>query len=706
MASPFVVRVFRGDDLLRTEQFNRDIVKIGRLATAHLVLDEDGIARIHAVIEVAPGGALSIIDMGSAGGTVVNGKKVSRAALQFGDIVTIGHLKLVIDAAEGAEEPAAEPAAAPEPPAPAPVPAAAAPAPRTTGAGMAAVKAPAPRTTAAGMAAAVAPAPRTTAAGLPAAKPAPAAPAPRTTAAGIPAAKPAPAARAAKPAAPPPPAEEPVDVPIDEPASPAPAARAAAPAKAVRPMKVAETVHEDLSGEGDLGVELRVLWGDTLIEAGTFIAPKQPVLAGESVKCALRITGAHFPVPEFPILRYAGGEYRFAFARGMTGVVEEGGKRTTLAALVRERKAAADDKVDGAFTVSVPKVGAVRAEIGSRLAVEARPRKRMEVKGGPFWERINYQFLNLFLVLFFLQGAFVVATENFPYDTDVVADDLFKNPARMAKFIVKPAEQQKMDLPKADKKEDTGEAAEKHKGEEGQMGKKDAPKTDARSAPKAIDPNAKEVVKRSGLLGAMGRGGGGGLSTIFGQGGLGGDLKGAVGNMYGPVVGDSYGLGGLGIRGSGSGGGGSGETIGIGGVGTKGRGGGLGGYGSGAGGLGRKGERDVNITTGQSQIMGSIDKELVRKVIQEHAAQIRYCYEQQLALNPKLSGKVSVKWTINADGSATAAIIDAGATTLNDAKVHECMKARIMSWEFPKPKGGGMAIITYPWILRSSGGEE
>jgi hypothetical protein len=276
----------------------------------------------------------------------------------------------------------------------------------------------------------------------------------------------------------------------------------------------------------------------------------------------------------------------------------------------------------------------------------------------------------------------------------------------MAKFIIKPAEQVKLDLPKSDKKEDTGEAAEKHKGEEGQMGKKEAPKTNARSEAKAIDPNAKERVKNSGLLGAIGRGGGGGLSTIFGQGGLGGDLKGAVGNMYGPVVGDSYGLGGLGIRGSGSGGGGSGETIGIGGVGTKGRGGGLGGYGSGQGNLGRKGERDVNISTGTAQVMGSIDKELVRKVIQEHAAQIRYCYEQQLALNPKLSGKVAVKWVINADGSASSAQIDASATTLNDAKVHQCMMARITSWEFPKPKGGGMAVITYPWILRSSGGEE
>jgi hypothetical protein len=239
------------------------------------------------------------------------------------------------------------------------------------------------------------------------------------------------------------------------------------------------------------------------------------------------------------------------------------------------------------------------------------------------------------------------------------------------------------------------------------MGKKDAPKTNARSAPRAIDPNAKDVVKRSGLLGALGRGGGG-LSTVFGSGGLGGDLKGAVGNMFGPVVGDSYGLGGLGIRGSGSGGGGSGETIGIGPVGTKGRGGGLGSYGTGPGigNLGKKSDRDVKVATGDAVVMGSIDKELIRKVIQEHASQIRYCYEQQLALNPRLQGKVSIKWIIQADGSATNPQVEGGATTLENAQVHECMMSRITSWQFPKPKGGGIAVITYPWILRASGNSE
>jgi hypothetical protein len=479
--------------------------------------------------------------------------------------------------------------------------------------------------------------------------------------------------------------------------------RSAAPARKRTSLRPASREVEDLSSEADLGVELRLLWGDTLLDAATWVKPAKPVLVGETSRCAMRLEG--LPTPEFPVLRFAGGEYRFTFARGMTGVVEEKGVRTPFGELVKSRKASSDDTIQSAYWVPVPAAGAVRAEVGGQLAIEARPRKPSPVKGAPWWERINYQFLNLFLVLFFLQAGFIVAANNFPYDTDVLADDLFKNPSRMAKFVIKPPEAQpKPRGPKGDaeKKDEPGEAAEKHKGDEGQMGKKDAPKTNARSAPKAIDPNAKDMVKRTGLLAALGRGGGG-LSTVFGSGGLGGDLRGAVGNMFGPVVGDSQGLGGLGIRGSGSGGGGQGETIGIGAVGTKGRGGGLGSYGTGVGGLGKKGDRDVNISTGTAVVMGSVDKELIRKVIQDHAAQIRYCYEQQLAVNPRLQGKVSVKWVINGDGSASNAQIDGSGTTLDDGKVHDCMMARITSWQFPKPKGGGIAVITYPWILRSAG---
>src|SRR5512133_817855 len=205
MATPITLKVFRGSELVRSEQFNREIIKIGRLASAHLCLEDDKISRIHSVIEVAPDGAISIIDMGSAEGTFVNGKKVSRGTLRVGDQITLGGLRIVVESdAAPVSEVQNHAVAAPVQPAPAP-------APRTNGKVAHAVDGkPA-------VVAAVA-----------------AAPAPAPIAAPVAAAAPAPAV-----------------------------AKAPAAAPRRRTLQPAAPLIEDLSSEGDLGIELRVLWGDT-----------------------------------------------------------------------------------------------------------------------------------------------------------------------------------------------------------------------------------------------------------------------------------------------------------------------------------------------------------------------------------------------------------------------------------------------------------
>ncbi len=103
MATPVTIKVFRGNELVRTEQFTREIIKIGRLSTAHLVLDDERVSRIHSVIEVSPEGALSILDMGSAEGTFVNGKKVIRGALRPGDEITVGGLRILVEGSVAGE---------------------------------------------------------------------------------------------------------------------------------------------------------------------------------------------------------------------------------------------------------------------------------------------------------------------------------------------------------------------------------------------------------------------------------------------------------------------------------------------------------------------------------------------------------------------------------------------------------------------------
>jgi predicted component of type VI protein secretion system len=110
MPTPITLKVFRGDELVRSEQFNREIIKIGRLSSAHLCLEDERVSRIHAVIEVGADGKISIIDMGSAEGTYVNGKRINKGPLKLGDEITLGGLRIQLEG-PAAEAPAPAPAA-------------------------------------------------------------------------------------------------------------------------------------------------------------------------------------------------------------------------------------------------------------------------------------------------------------------------------------------------------------------------------------------------------------------------------------------------------------------------------------------------------------------------------------------------------------------------------------------------------------------
>ena len=629
--------IFKGEALVGTREFSREIIKIGRLASAHLCLEDDKVSRIHSVIEVAPEGTISIIDMGSTEGTFVNGRRVNKGALNAGDEIRLGGTRLVLGLG--------------------PVASVATPAPELV----------------ATPGAAFAPQLLQEFPSIIIAEP-PAPPALEIAAPTAAAPEPGPALQAV---------EE--EAPI-----------------AVRPrLRAAGRLADPSADTGEEGVEVRVFWGETLLGSTFQLRPKEITL-GESEGSDFQIPGQGLPFDHFPIVQSSGDELRLVFPEGLEGELEIPGEPPRrLQDLAASRQATPHATLAGCEEASLTAGSFAWVQLQTlRVEVSLRPVPRKIVV--PFWEGIDYGFLNTVLVLGFLMLAFVVTAVTMPLDTDTTADDLFRNPTAMAKFLVKPPAKTKNPWVERLKGASgaKGEQAEKHKDKEGAMGKKSAANRNTRSAPKAIDVNAKEVVKNSGLMRLLG-GGGGGLSTILGQGGLGGDLKGAIGHMFGPAVGEAGGLGGLGLRGTGNGGGGLGNTIGIGDIGTKGRGGGLGGYGSGIGGMGRKGGSDVAISSGNPIVEGSLDKELIRRVIHAHRSQVRFCYESELVRHPGMNGKVSVKFIIAATGAVQRASIDS--STLGNANVESCIVSRVYQWQFPKPKGGGIVVVHYPFLLKEAG---
>lgn len=91
---PLTFRIFKGEQLVREERLSLSVIKIGKVPSAHLKLDDETVSRTHAIIEVNGPGDVSIIDLGSTKGTFVNGQKVNKAKLQTGDSIVVGETRI------------------------------------------------------------------------------------------------------------------------------------------------------------------------------------------------------------------------------------------------------------------------------------------------------------------------------------------------------------------------------------------------------------------------------------------------------------------------------------------------------------------------------------------------------------------------------------------------------------------------------------
>jgi len=96
-------------------------------------------------------------------------------------------------------------------------------------------------------------------------------------------------------------------------------------------------------------------------------------------------------------------------------------------------------------------------------------------------------------------------------------------------------------------------------------------------------------------------------------------------------------------------------------------------------------------------VSGSLDKEGIRRVIHQHRAALRTCYQHALRTSPTLEGKVTVKFVIGRNGRVISAA-PAMNTTLS-AALAECIVGNVRTWVFP-PAGRDVVSVTYPFIFR------
>jgi TonB family protein len=305
----------------------------------------------------------------------------------------------------------------------------------------------------------------------------------------------------------------------------------------------------------------------------------------------------------------------------------------------------------------------------------------------------------LFLALFWLMVRIA------PHPDETVTDDLAGNQQRITQYQVKPREKPVEEPPKTRDVSGVQEGA-KAREEEGKLGKTEVKKKEAAPSRKGaplVEPDKRESDRRKvmklGLVAALAKmgAGSGAASNVLGPGGLGIGINNAMGGVKGAATaGDTYGVGGLGSRGTGQGGGGT--ALGIGGLGTKGTGAGAGG--SGDVDLGGRGKEETQFVPGRTIVIGGLSRDVIDRIIRRHYNEVKYCYEKELTKDRNLYGKVTVVFVIDGTGKVSDALVQQ--STMGNEAVEGCIVSHVRRWAFPAPEGGGTVQVTYPYVFKSS----
>jgi hypothetical protein len=105
--APILSNAFVILDGERTVALRQAVVSIGRRFDNHIILDDPRVSRAHAQLRLRFG-RFVVYDLGSTGGTFVNGRRVEECVLRPGDVISLGGVTVIYG--EDAARPASRPA--------------------------------------------------------------------------------------------------------------------------------------------------------------------------------------------------------------------------------------------------------------------------------------------------------------------------------------------------------------------------------------------------------------------------------------------------------------------------------------------------------------------------------------------------------------------------------------------------------------------
>lgn len=444
-----------------------------------------------------------------------------------------------------------------------------------------------------------------------------------------------------------------------------------------------------------------------VIQAGKIIEERlirkrENVTIGASPRNNIVVPASTLP-RTFTLFEVQPGGYRLKFSESMDGRISLGQQVMSLEQVRKDGHAQARG---GLFELPLTENTRGKVLLGEVTLlfqfvtpppIQPRPQLPPSVRGS-FFTNIDWVLASCFITLAVLHFGFLVYLRTLDFPTKIEADVI---PDRFADYIPEVEKPKMPDLTdlakmgeKAVEKKEVG--ASKEAGSGGGASKKGPAKpcdkecqearAEARRARLAEQVSRMGVLK---LLGTKGKGDGA-TANLIGSGDPGTDVDKAFSGVGGLTVAGPGGGKGGGLSGKGSGG--TGKAVGIGDIGGR-----VGGPGEvGVGGSVQERVPKAIVKSEDADIDGTMNSDATYRVIRRGMTCVTSTYQRSLKRDPKLSGKVSVCFTVDPMGAVTKMNIDSD--TVGDPMLASGIKACLQRLRFPPPEGGS-AEVCVPFIL-------
>ena len=417
-----------------------------------------------------------------------------------------------------------------------------------------------------------------------------------------------------------------------------------------------------------------------------------------------RAAGVDFPTDaidaeSFALVEPRGGEFVLCLAAGMTA--------ERLSGSAREPVTAGD--------IAIASGARYRVATGDQsfLVSSVPAPRRQPMPLFATWERSVLAFAGASLAAHL---GLVALLDTMAPDGRSLNDDAMADEGRLTRIMTRPQEDPRAESePGGDDTDSTeGNDAAKMAGVEGAMGSKQSSNPDGRyrmkkraETPQLAKAEAIKQAQRAGVLGYFAAN----PEVFASMNGMadftsGHDAIDIRGGLIGIDAREMAGGWGYGVRGVGDGGGCDRPPCGLIGAGNFGL---IGHAGTGGPGFGTPGSggplhrrhkpTGPDVKIGISSTTGDLDANIIRRYIRRKLPAIRHCYERELITDQDLAGTVVTQFQISPMG----VVQGASAGGMGQRDVESCVADAVRAIQFPRPKGGGMVNVRYPFIFQPAG---